>query len=61
MAVGEIVYVCVTVAFTTVGTTVVIGRFLFPEWLTVVVVTELVVGTTVTFDEIDADADVAED
>jgi hypothetical protein len=59
LAVGEIVEVCVIVAFTTVGMTVVIGTFRFPVRLTVVVVTELVVGTTVTLSEIDADADVA--
>lgn len=53
LVVGVIVKVCVIVAFTTVGTTVVIGTFWFPERLTVVVVIELVVLTTVTLSEID--------
>jgi hypothetical protein len=57
LAVGDIVNVCVMVALTTVGMTVVIGTFRFADRVTVVVVKELVVRTTVTLSEIDGDAD----
>jgi hypothetical protein len=56
LAVGEIVEVCVMVAFTTVGMIVVIGTFRFADRLTVVVVTKLVVETTVTLSEIEGEA-----
>jgi hypothetical protein len=55
LVVEEIVEVCVIVAFTTVGTIVVTGTSRFPDRLTVVVATELVVRTTVTLSEMDGD------
>jgi len=57
LAVGDIVNVCVMVAFTVVGMTVVMGTSRFADRVTVVVVKELVVRTTVTLSEIDGDAE----
>jgi hypothetical protein len=54
LVVGEIVEVCVIVAFTMVGRIVVTGTFRFPDRLTVVAATELVLRTTVTLSEMDA-------
>jgi hypothetical protein len=61
LVVGEIVEVCVIVAFTTVGRIVVTGTFRFPDRLTVVAATELVVRTTVTLSEMDASVEFPED
>lgn len=55
LAVGVIVAVYVTVALKTTGTTVVMGIFLFPDWLAAVVATELVVRTVVRATDIDGE------
>lgn len=57
VAVGVIVALYVIVVLRTIGTTVVMGTFLFPDCLTAVVATELVAMTVVTSREIDGEAE----